>query len=291
MIADVRHIFDVPAASHNTPVPDYLANPTESAESFETAEPIESAESEEPYVEHVPIVSVISIESLAATLGSPTTLAGFPLSPPRRTLFRSLSSNASLKTLRHSCNRSKLQRVFGLLLKIILLLPYALIIGSLPFLAPHHLSAMTFSPIFGYVSRPTLPADRYTHHMKFLPCHIGLALGFLGVLNWDLLHRAPLVFAGLNAALIATTRWAWRDFDAEKLGISTIDSWELGSDDRATAYHLFEATVPHKVRHALHGLTWVQRFPLRGLDEDVERSLSRYKPVQDHVRIIVQYDD
>lgn len=274
MAIHVKDLFDVPAVPHNTPA---------LGPSIAVFEPEEH--SSPPKL--VLFGPTESVESLAATLGSPTTLSAFPISPPIKFALR--PPPASSASLVQSRKPPASSRAYGsrLLLKAVIFLPYALTVGFLPLLAPAHLSHIAFSSIFGYTSQPETPSDRYNHHMRLLPCHIGLACGFLGVLGWNLLHSAPLVFAALVAVLVTTTWWMWRDFDAESSGSSMLDEQDLGVDDMVTIYHLYESTVPYEMRHALHNMA--ARLPFRR--QVTGAPLVSQERGPERVRIIVQYDD
>ncbi|KAI0092250.1 hypothetical protein BDY19DRAFT_589486 [Irpex rosettiformis] len=284
LVVDVRDVIEAPMVPQNTP----QVIPIISS-------PVLVAEVEEDRRELVLFGAITSLESLAATLGSPTTLSSFPLSPPAKTSIRPLfEPPAALWKHRPKGYHTNLSRGLRLLLRMVLFLPYVLVVGFLPFLAPSHLSSMTFSPIFGYMPSSTTASDRYNHHIKFLPCHIGLAFGFLSVINWDLLQRAPLVFSGFNALLVATAWWVWRDFDWESSGMATLESQELGSDDRATIYHLYEATVPQDVRQTLHTVISLMSSRRDRNSEDMEhRNPDQYGTITsgESVRIVIQHDD
>ncbi|KAI0764068.1 hypothetical protein BC629DRAFT_921269 [Irpex lacteus] len=139
MAIHVKDLFDVPAVPHNTPA---------LGPSIAVFEPEEH--SSPPKL--VLFGPTESVESLAATLGSPTTLSAFPISPPIKFALRPPPSASLVQSRKPPAS----SRAYGcrLLLKAVIFLPYALAVGFLPLLAPAHLSHIAFSSIFGYASQP-----------------------------------------------------------------------------------------------------------------------------------------
>lgn len=122
-----------------------------------------------------------------------------------------------------------------ILKKIALFLPYTIIIGLAPLMFPTHLSALAFSPVFGYAPRPRTPFHTFAHHVRMLPYHFGIACGVLGLLAiWS-------VACGLASAavVLAGTWWAWRDFSLT----GPEAGQELGVADRMSIYWLIKGVV------------------------------------------------
>ncbi|KAI0696167.1 hypothetical protein BC835DRAFT_1343386 [Cytidiella melzeri] len=279
---DVRIIFDVITTPQNL-----------SPWAFDSTGPDDVLEDEE---ELGLIALDASSDSLAATLGSPLTLSSFPISPSLKAAKRLLPP-ASWERKSKSPSGA-LNFVLKTLLKITLALPYALLVGFIPFIAPTRLSAVTFSPLFGYVSPPHSSSERHQYLMKALPCHVGLACGFTIVLNWELLHGSRLLFVVFNIVLLTIAWWMWHDYDS---GSSALRGAELGVDDKATICEVFKATVPDYVRNSMC------RVPLAVIqDPNVKKHRSEDSSMEsvqlditlplnesslDSIRIVVQCDD
>ncbi|EKM52511.1 uncharacterized protein PHACADRAFT_260970 [Phanerochaete carnosa HHB-10118-sp] len=129
--------------------------------------------------------------------------------------------------------------VFRFCLQMLLFIPYVVLVGFLPFLAPTCLSRVTFNSFLRFTIRPAEPMEVFAQYSRQLPWHVGVALGLLFVATRALGKAYPGLAVALMAALIGRTMWAWGDFD------STLDVGDacLGIDDRATIWWLLRGFV------------------------------------------------
>ena len=116
--------------------------------------------------------------------------------------------------------------------KMILFIPYLILVGLAPLMFPRHLSTITFSPIFGYVSRPTTPFMTFGHHARMFPCHIAAACFALVLLS----VRSMLFATAIITFTVGATWWAWHDFDPQCEDVGC----DLGTDDRMSIYWIIK---------------------------------------------------
>ena len=127
---------------------------------------------------------------------------------------------------------SVFQRTVRLIQRTVLFVPYALLVGLAPMIFPQYLSAVTFSPFFGYFARPRSPFRAFGHHMRMLPYHVGFVCALLASL-W--LYDAALA-AGITALVLSGVCLAWHDFLLYGVG----GGQDLGVDDRTSIYWLLK---------------------------------------------------
>lgn len=249
---------------------------------------IEAAQQPDSDVQECVVPASASTDSLTAMLGSPTTLSGFPISPPS-VIDERFMPPPHWRTPRKS-GGSLAIAMFKLFIKAALFLPYVLMVGFTVFLAPSRLSAITFSSFFGYVSLPSTAIERFSHHAKVLPCHVGVACGFMTMCIWRLFRDSPLVGLAINIILTSTSWLMWKDFKP----IKEEEGAELGADDRMTIYKVYSMTVPRPLRDMLHNALAVNKPTVSDVAEELEPldgpwnvTLELKGQPQERIRIVV----
>lgn len=182
--------------------------------------------------------------SLAAVHGSPTESARIfrpaPPFPTRDSVMVAKCHEARTRRppVPDAMSPATLARLKRLA-RVLLFVPYVTLLGFVPFLAPNHLSHLTFSPWAGRAIRPLAPMEVFAYYSKVLPWHIGASLSVLTLVIWRLAGCYPGLAVSLLATLVGRTMWAWGNFNTTP----GAGEAKLGIDDRATVFWLLRGFV------------------------------------------------
>lgn len=122
-----------------------------------------------------------------------------------------------------SVQLSSLSKVLlPLVLRVVLFLPWCVIVGGTIVMYPQHLEFIAFGP--GYVKSPK-GIHRFAHWADTGMQHVWIFMGFLASVWWIYPNLGLMVIGGV----VAQTVNAWQDFQVDR-------SIPLGEDDRQTMY-------------------------------------------------------
>ncbi|KAF7792208.1 hypothetical protein EIP86_003241 [Pleurotus ostreatoroseus] len=242
-LEEVRHILEK-AASDTEPSDKAEEDATDQGNTQLEDDPLKTLRLAGLFMQHL---SNDSVTSLVAVHGSPT--------EPDCTFSESTDPSATETRPALLQAGTIILGALDLIKKLVLFVPYVVLVGLAPLLFPTHLSNITFAPAFGYVARPPTPIGCFAHHIKMLPVHIVFAVVLLTCLG----ARYPALALTASVVFPATTWWTWRDFDADA-DMTSI----LTCDDRLILYWIVKGVLSRDLVCPLSDLDWID-----GLEDEL----------------------